>query len=61
MQLILNTFGAYLYKSGDLFEIKIGDEKKRISLKKVQSIVITTSATLSTDAIQMAVECDGTH
>ncbi len=56
MQLILNTFGAYLYKYGDLFEIKVGEEKKRISPKKVQSIVITTGATLSTDAIQMAVE-----
>ncbi|MBC8185750.1 CRISPR-associated endonuclease Cas1 [candidate division KSB1 bacterium] len=56
MQLILNTYGAYLYKSGNLFAIKVGDEKKQISPKKVQSIVITTAATISTDAIQLAVE-----
>lgn len=56
MQLILNTFGASLHKSGDLFEIWVGEDKKKISPKKVQSIMITTGAHLSTDAIQMAVE-----
>lgn len=56
MQLILNTFGASLHKSGALFEIWVGEDKKKISPKKVQSILITTGAHLSTDAIQMAVE-----
>ena len=56
MQLVLNTFGASLRKSGDLFEILTGEDKKRISPKKVNSILITTGAHLSTDAIKMAVE-----
>ena len=56
MQLVINSFGASIRKSGELFEILIGDEKKKISPKKVQSILITTGAHLSTDAIKMAVE-----
>jgi len=56
MQLVINTFGASIRKTGELFEILIGDEKKKISPKKVQSILITTGAHLSTDAIKMAVE-----
>lgn len=56
MQLIINTFGASLRKSGELFEIWVSGEKKKISPKKVQSILITTGAHLSTDAIKMAVE-----
>ncbi|MDZ7262791.1 MAG: CRISPR-associated endonuclease Cas1, partial [candidate division KSB1 bacterium] len=42
MQLVLNTFGAYLSKSGDCFEVKIDDQKQVVSAKKVQSILITT-------------------
>ena len=54
MQLVLNTPGAYLSKSGDCFQIKVGDEKKRISVHKVQSILITTFAAFSSDAIELA-------
>jgi len=56
MQLVLNTYGAYLHKTGDCFEIKVGEEKRSISAQKVQSIWITTAASFSTDAIQMAME-----
>ena len=56
MDLILTTFGTYLHRQGELFLIKIKDEKREVSSRKVRSIVITTGASLSTDAIQLAVE-----
>ncbi len=56
MQLVLNTFGTYLSKNGDCFEIKAGDSKRLISAKKVKSILITTGAALSTDAIRLAIQ-----
>jgi CRISPR-associated protein Cas1 len=56
MQLVINTFGASIRKTGELFEILIGNEKKKISPKKVQSILITTGVHLTSDVIEMAVE-----
>jgi CRISP-associated protein Cas1 len=56
MQLILNTYGAYLHQSDGIFEVKVEDNKSRISPKKVQSILITTGVSLSSDAVKLAVE-----
>ena len=56
MQLVINTFGASIHKSGDLFEIRVRDRKVPVSALKVRSILITTSAHLSTDAIQLAAQ-----
>jgi len=56
MNLVLTTFGAYLHRRGEMFEVKIGEEKKEVSARKVRSILIATAATLSTDAIQLALE-----
>ncbi len=56
MQLILNTYGSYLHQSDGIFEVKVDKEKTRISPKKVQSIVVTTGISLSSDAMQLAVE-----
>jgi len=56
MQLVINTFGSYLRKSGDCFLVKNEDKVVEISVRKVESIMITTSAYLSTDALKMAVE-----
>jgi len=62
MQLVINTYGSYLRKNGDCFLIKCipeGESKERvseISARKVESIMITTSAYLSTDAIKLAVD-----
>ncbi len=54
MQLVINTFGASVRKRGEQFEILAGDRKVALSVHKVQSILITTGAHLSTDAIQLA-------
>ncbi|WP_006788402.1 CRISPR-associated endonuclease Cas1 [Thiorhodospira sibirica] len=56
MDLILTTFGTYLHRQGEMFLIKIKEQKKEISSRKVRSICITTGASLSTDAILLALE-----
>jgi len=55
MQLVINTFGASLRKQGEQFLVKAGDKQLRVSAHKVQSILITTAAHLSTDAIELAI------
>lgn len=56
MQLVINTFGSYLHVKESCFELKIEDKKKKISTKKVDSILIATKAGLSTDAINLALK-----
>lgn len=56
MDLILTTFGTYLHRRDELFVVKVKDEKQEISSRKVRSILITTGASLSTDAIALAIE-----
>jgi CRISPR-associated protein Cas1 len=56
MQLVINTYGAYLHKKGDCFEVKLEDRKVEIPASKVDGILISTSAMVSTDAIQYAIE-----
>jgi CRISPR-associated protein Cas1 len=54
MQLVINTFGASLRKEGERFLVKAGDKQFAVSAHKVQSILITTGAMLSTDAVELA-------
>jgi len=56
MQLVINTYGSYLRKSGECFLIKNEDKVFEVSVKKVDSILITTSAYISTDAIKVAMD-----
>ncbi|MDZ7385489.1 MAG: CRISPR-associated endonuclease Cas1, partial [candidate division KSB1 bacterium] len=56
MQLVINTFGTFLGKTGDCFELKVGEQKRLVSAKKVRTILITTGASLSTDAIELAIQ-----
>ncbi len=56
MQLVINTYGAYLRKKNDCFVVKIDEKEQDVSAKKVESILITTSAYISTDAIKLAVD-----
>jgi CRISPR-associated protein Cas1 len=56
MNLILTTYGTYLHRSGELFLIKAEGQTREISSRKVRSIQISTAASLSTDAIQLALE-----
>lgn len=56
MQLVLNTFGAYLSRRGELFQVKVDGQSTEISARKVRSILISTGAAFSSDAVQLAVE-----
>jgi CRISPR-associated protein Cas1 len=56
MKLILTTYGTYLHRSGEMFLIKADGQTREVSSRKVQSIQISTAASLSTDAIQLAVQ-----
>ncbi len=56
MQLVLNTPGAYLRIRDGCFHIKVDDESKLISPKKVESILISSAVKLSSAALQLAVE-----
>lgn len=56
MQLVINTYGSYLRKKDECFLVKNEDKVFEVSAKKVQSIMITTSAYLSTDALKFAME-----
>jgi len=56
LKLVINTPGIYLCKRGECFSIQKDQDKQEISAKKVEQILITTRAALSTDAIELAVE-----
>jgi CRISPR-associated protein Cas1 len=56
MQLVINTYGSYIRKKAGCFLVKTDDKEFEVSARKVESIVITTGAYLSTDAIKFAME-----
>ncbi len=56
MELVINTYGSYLQKNGDLFRIKTDDKVFEVSSKKISSILISTGAYITTDAIKMAMD-----
>lgn len=56
MQLVINTYGSYLKKKDDNFLVSVEDRKVEVSPRKVSSILITTGAAVSTDAMQLAMK-----
>jgi CRISPR-associated protein Cas1 len=56
MQLVINTYGSYLQKNGDCFKVKKDEQVFEVSVKKVSSIMITTAAYITTDAIKLAMD-----
>jgi len=56
MQLVINTYGSYLRKKGNCFLVQKEDKVFEVSVTKVDSILITTAAYISTDAIKFAVD-----
>ena len=56
MQLVINTYGAYLRKNGNCFLVKREDKSFEVAVNKVSSILITTAAYITTDAIKLAVD-----
>ena len=56
MDLYVNSYGTYIHKIGEMFELEIDGKKTKISPKKVRSIIISTHARLTSDAIRLAVD-----
>jgi CRISPR-associated protein Cas1 len=56
MQLVINTWGSYLQKSGNCFKVKVNERVFEVACNKVSSILISTAAYITTDAIKMAME-----
>lgn len=56
MKLIINSPGAYLSKKDERFLIKVDEQKQEYSCKKVEQILISTSALVTSDALKLAVE-----
>ncbi|HDS44720.1 MAG TPA: CRISPR-associated endonuclease Cas1 [Methanomicrobia archaeon] len=56
MQLVINTYGSYLRKKGNCFLVRKEDQIFEVSVNKIDSILITTAAYISTDAIKFAVD-----
>ena len=59
MQIYLNTYGTYLHVKDEMFEIRIPVKdaepaKQYIAAHKISSIIMSTSAALSTDAVRLA-------
>jgi len=56
MQLVINSYGAFLHKYQKTFRVKVKDRQFRFSPKKVDSILLTTGTSFSTDAVELAIE-----
>lgn len=56
MQLVINSYGSFLKKNHNCFLVRNEDKVFEVSADKVKSILITTSATITTDAVKFAVE-----
>jgi CRISPR-associated protein Cas1 len=56
MQLVINTFGASIRRQGERFLVRVGGREAAFSALKVQSVLVTTGVSLSSDALQLAAE-----
>jgi len=56
VQLVINSFGAYLRKDGNCFVVKREERSFEVAVGKVSSILITTAASITTDAIKLALD-----
>jgi CRISPR-associated protein Cas1 len=56
MQLVINSYGAYLRKRKDCFIVMLDERDVEVPIVKVDSIWISTSALISTDAVHSAME-----
>ncbi len=56
MQLVLNTRSSFLKKNKNCFLVKTYEKSFEVSADKVDSIILTTSATITTDTVKFTVE-----
>lgn len=56
MELVVNSRGAHISKVDERFQVSVDGVKQEFSSKKVDKILITTSAVITTDALKLAIE-----
>ncbi len=56
MELVINSRGACISKIDERFQVTTEAGKQEFSSKKVEKILITTSALITTDALKLAIE-----
>jgi len=56
MQLVLDKRGIHLSVEDGLFKVKVQDQLQRVPTSKLQSIIMHKSASLTTDAVLLAIE-----
>ncbi|MCD6233939.1 MAG: CRISPR-associated endonuclease Cas1 [Candidatus Marinimicrobia bacterium] len=56
MHLVINTYGTFLRKSGEMIEVSGKDKKQRLPVKKISSLVIGTGVHISTDIVELALK-----
>lgn len=56
MELVINSRGACIKKVDERFQVIVDNVKQEFSSKKVEKILITTSALITTDALKLAIE-----
>lgn len=56
MELHLNTYGSFIRRKDEMFEVSIEEKKVKLAPEKISSIVISNAATITTDAIQLAMD-----
>ena len=56
MELIINTFGVSLNRDNEGFVVTKGAERQRIPVDSVSSIQISKGASITSDAIMLAIE-----
>ncbi|MBF4806413.1 MAG: CRISPR-associated endonuclease Cas1 [Pseudoleptotrichia goodfellowii] len=56
MDLYVDTYGTSIRKNGNLFQIKTEEQKSDISPLNLKTMILSKGVSISTDAIEMAVE-----
>jgi CRISPR-associated protein Cas1 len=56
MDLYINSYGTYIHKKDDMFELEVDKKKVTVSPKKVRSIIISTHAHLTSDVVKLALD-----
>jgi CRISPR-associated protein Cas1 len=56
VQLVINTFGASLRRHGERIQVRAGGKELSVSAHKVQSVLVATGVTLSSDVLRLAAE-----
>lgn len=56
MQIVLNSRGAFLRKKENRFVVRSDDGQSEVSADKVSRILVATSATMTSDAVKLAVD-----